>query len=206
MLNRIRITLSLLLLLGLQARAQTPKIHYAMVPMQLKGDVLPVSQADFMQRLQDEVNKQSPDVTITLVDLPQTKNWDMLAPEPSEVQAICKRLGVDRLAWGSVRFKTDSRGMRQGGNSGVGDLYPGQSGAGTFQYIVTMAGAADLHVVDGQTGKVLLDEPFAIFRSESTNAAEGTDRFDELQKELALHCSADLAAEIITQGKKRMNP
>jgi hypothetical protein len=176
-----------------------------MVPIQLKGDCQPISQAEFMQRLQDEIKKQSPDVAITLVDLPQVKNWDMLPPAPSEVQAIARRLGVDRLAWGSVRFKTEARGMRSGGSSGVGDLYPGQSG-GTFQYIVTMAGAADLHIVDGSTGNVLLDEPFAIFRSESTNAAEGTTRFEELEKDLASHCSVDLATQIITQGKKKMNP
>ena len=207
--KQIRATLPLLVL-GLafspQAQAQTPGLRYAVVPVQFKGDYQPVDSATFMQRLQDEAHKLAPNVSITVVDVPEVKHWDdMMAPDPGQVQSIIKRLGVDRLVWGSVRFNTNSKLMQMGGGQTVGELYPGQSGA-VYRYMVTVAGAADFHVADGETGKLLLDQPFAIFRTQDTAAPEGTKRFDKVERELGLECSADLATQIVTVGKKRLNP
>ncbi|MBX3171845.1 MAG: hypothetical protein KF760_30820 [Candidatus Eremiobacteraeota bacterium] len=168
----------LVVLLGLRAGAEP--LRYGFVPVRFTGEYQPVSAADFMASVRAEVQKRA-------------------------IKALTKKLGVDRLAWGSVKLSTESRLMRTGGGSNPGDLFPGQT-PGTYQYIITVAGAADINVADGTSGKILLDEPFAILGSESTAAPEGTTRFEDVEKQLTLQCSEDLADQIVRQAKREFPP
>jgi hypothetical protein len=196
--------LSFVFLLGLQAGADP--LRYGFVPIRFTGEYQPVSGADFMASLRAEVQKKAPNMTVVVVDAPEVAHWsDMLPPDPNQIKSLTKRLGVDRLAWGSIKLSTESKLMRTGGGSNPGDLFPGQT-PGTYRYIITVAGAADINVADGASGKILLDEPFAIFGSESTAAPEGTTRFDEVEKQLTLQCSEDLADQIVRQAKREIQP
>lgn len=192
----------LMVVLGLQAGADP--LRYGFVPVRFTGEYQPVSAADFMSSFRAEVQKKAPNLNVVLVDAPEVAHWsDMLPPEPSVIKALTKRLGVDRLCWGSIKLSTESRLMRTGGVNNPGDLFPGQT-PGTYRYIITVAGAADINVADGASGKILLDEPFAIFGSESTAAPEGTSRFEEVEKQLTLQCSEDLADQIVRQAKREL--
>ncbi|MBN9419783.1 hypothetical protein ABS71_02650 [bacterium SCN 62-11] len=194
----------LMALFALQAGADP--LRYGFVPVRFTGDYQPVSAADFMTSLRAEVQKKAPNLNVVLVDAPEVAHWsDMLPPDPNQIKALTKRLGVDRLAWGSIKLSTESKLMRTGGGANPGDLFPGQT-PGTYRYIITVAGAADINVADGASGKILLDEPFAIFGSESTSAAEGTTRFDDVEKQLTLQCSEDLADQIVRQAKREVQP
>jgi len=185
--------------------ADPPRLRYAVVPVQITGDYQPVSSADFMQSLLEDAKKQSPDVAITVVDVPQVKNWsDIMPPEPNQVKRIIQGLGVDRLVWGSVRFRKEHSLAKMGG-SDVGDTFPGQSGS-TYRYILTVGGVAKIFVADGATGNLLLEDPVAMFRSEMTIAPEDSQGFEDAENRLARRCSADLADAIVTQGKRRLNP
>lgn len=192
----------LIVLLGLQASADP--LRYGFVPLRFTGDYQPVQISEFMDRFRQEVQKKAPNINVVLVDAPEVAHWSsMMPPDPSQVKALVRKLGVDRLAWGTVQMSTESKLMRTGGGTGVADLYPGQSG-GTYRYIITVAGAADITVADGVSGKVLLDEPFAIFESESTSAPEGSTRFDELEKSLTLQSSEDLADRIVQRAQREI--
>lgn len=196
--------LSFVFLLGLQAGADP--LRYGFVPIRFTGEYQPVSGADFMASLRAEVQKKAPNMSVVVVDAPEVAHWsDMLPPDPNQIKSLTKRLGVDRLAWGSIKLSTESKLMRTGGGSNPGDLFPGQT-PGTYRYIITVAGAADINVADGASGKILLDEPFAIFGSESTAAPEGTTRFEDVEKQLTLQCSEDLADQIVRQAKREIQP
>lgn len=196
--------LSFVFLLGLQAGAEP--LRYGFVPIRFTGQYQPVSGADFMASLRAEVQKKAPNMTVVIVDAPEVAHWnDMLPPDPNQIKSLTKRLGVDRLAWGSIKLSTESKLMRTGGGSNPGDLFPGQT-PGTYRYIITVAGAADINVADGASGKILLDEPFAIFGSESTAAPEGTTRFEDVEKQLTLQCSEDLADQIVRQARREIQP
>lgn len=200
-----RILLILLLATSGWVWGETPRLRYAVVPVQITGDYQPVSTADFMQSLLADAKQQSPDVSITVVDVPQVKNWsDIMPPDPAQVKRIIQGLGVDRLVWGSVRFRKDHSLAKMGG-SDVADTFPGQSGS-TYRYILTVGGVAKIFVADGESGKLLLDDPVAMFRSEMTVAPEDTEGFQDAENRLARRCSADLAEAIVTQGKRKLNP
>ncbi len=192
----------LMVLLGWQAGADP--LRYGFVPVRFTGEFQPVSASEFMTSVRAEVQKKAPNIIVVEVVAPEVTHWsDMLPPDPNQIKALTKKLGVDRLCWGSVKLSSESRLMRTGGSSNPGDLFPGQT-PGTYRYIITVAGAADINVADGATGKILLDEPFAIFGSESTAAPEGTTRFEDVEKQLTLQCSEDLADQIVRQAKREM--
>jgi len=199
MLHRI---LPFLVLLGLQASADP--LRYGFVPIRFTGDYKPVEVGDFMKRFSDEVALKTPNIKIVPVDAPEVAHWNaMMPPDPSQVKALIQRLGVDRLAWGTLQLRTESKIMRIGGGNSVADTFVGQTQA-TYNYIITVAGAADICVADGVSGKVLLDEPFAIFESETTAAPEGSTRFDSVEKSLALHCSSDLADRMVLRAQREL--
>jgi hypothetical protein len=197
--RRLLILLAGLFLLATGAGAQEKKT-LLLIPFEVGGTYIPVSQDEFTALLQTCIERVSPQVSVTVY----AQKAYMLSPE--EAARIGKEAGVDLVLYGDIRFRKEVKGASLSGGAPEG--YPGGSGINqgfSGRYMVTVAGVGHGKLVSVADGKLLAERPELLMESEYTGAPEGGPVMEKLEKKLATSCVNQMASHLIENLKKDAN-
>lgn len=205
----LALTLALLVLVTAAGFAQTSgREQMLILPLALQlenpDDFDGVQAAEFYAALERAAEAKGSKFDLVIPDPkdPRLAGVDLtVEPEPAAAVALGQKFGVPVVAWARAEFRLQSKTQAFQDATVPGQQM--QAGDPAPQNLITVGGLARIGAVDVASGKVLVQGPIAVFRSDATRANQGTGNFDDDVKNVTHECAQDLAARIVEFAQKR---
>lgn len=206
----LALTLALLVLVTAAGFAQTTPGREQMLILPLALDLESpedfdgVNARDFYAALESAAEAKGSKFDLVIPDPkdPRLAGVDLsVEPDPATAVALGQKFGVPLVGWAKAQFRLQSKTQAFQDATVPGQQM--QAGDPAPQNLITVGGLAHIGAVDVASGKVLVQGPLAVFRSDATRANQGTDNFDDDVKNVTHECAQDLATRIVEFAQKR---